>query len=172
MRFTPLLAFAFAACAPQIASMKVWETASADGPTNWQTRRMEDPITRQPTVHYWVMSEDRVDCGWNDGGYIQLAVLCRAGGPEIFLNTGCHMTDIRGYGSVEIRIDEATGTVRGIPSTDNEAIFLPAGVLGSILGRREMVTRFTAYGESPSVARFDVTGLANAMVADRAACGL
>jgi type VI secretion system protein VasI len=92
--------------------------------------------------------------------------------------TSCHMASgFQGYGDVEYRIDDNPArTLSFEASTDNSALGLWSGgeaipFIKALAGGKTLIMRFTPFNESPTTARFDISGLEAELEPLRAACG-
>lgn len=88
---------------------------------------------------------------------------------------GKFLADNGGYGSVSVRIDDATArTYRFRESTDNMVLGLWRGsaipLLKNLIGAEEVRFEITPFNESAQVMRFDVRGIDNVIARVRDRC--
>jgi type VI secretion system protein VasI len=151
--------------------------AAAQG--KWQSRTETSALTDPTNVYLYVLSEEVIDCGWNEGDRITLVVRCVENTTALVFQTACHMTssDYNSYGDVDYRIDErAASAISMTESTNNRSLGLWNGgrsipMIKSLFGAERLVTRMTPYGENSFTATFDITGLEEAAAPLRQACG-
>ncbi len=145
----------------------------------WQPYSVASKMTDRNSYYLSVESNEVVNCGWNNGARITLTVRCHEGKTALIFETDCHMTssEYNSYGDVEYRLDaEKAKKVSTDASTNNRALGLWSGaksipVVKQMLGKKQMVSRMTPYGESPFTATFDIAGLDDAIKPLRKECG-
>jgi len=146
----------------------------------WGVRVEKSDFKDTTDVYMSVASDDPINCGRISGPrYAQLYLRCQENSTAIYISTQCHLTSSRynDYGSVDVRIDDARS--RKIPmdsSTSNDSLGLWSGgraipFIKTMLGGDIMLVRFTPYGESPVTARFQISGLDEAIKPLRESCG-
>lgn len=144
----------------------------------WYVTHERSKMTDQEDVFARLESDENVNCGWNKGAKIDLAIRCMDGKTSIYFVTGCHMTssEYSRYGEIEYRIDnEKSQKVSGDASTDNRALGLWSGaksipLIKSIAGKSKLLVRMTPYSESSFTATFSIAGSDAVLKAVRQAC--
>jgi type VI secretion system protein VasI len=124
-----------------------------------------------------VMSEDPVSCGFLGSKKIRLYARCVENTTALIISTHCHVASgFSGYGTVEYRIDDNPASKRGFDeSTNNRSLGLWNGgssipFLKSLFGAQELLVRFTPFNESPVTAKFNISGLEDAIAPLRESC--
>jgi len=123
-------------------------------------------------------TENDLSCGTFDRGPGQLILRCMENTTAAMLITSCHMASgFSGYGQVEYRVDDRPAKTRNFDeSTDNSALGLWDGgsaipFIKELIGGTTLIMRFTPFNESPTTARFDISGLESALEPLRNECG-
>jgi len=165
--------------APEAETAEATEPTAASpagGKPAWATRIDTSQFTDEQTVYLTVRSDRPVACRFGRVEPVTLFVRCLENTTALFLDTHCFLSDIQGYGDVDIRLDEdAMRTLSMAASTDNSALGLWRGgssipVVRSLFGKERLIMRFTPFNESPLEATFDITGLETAIDPLRKAC--
>ncbi len=142
----------------------------------WALHIDTSKFTDEPSVYLSVISRRAVSCRLRRPQPVTLWIRCLENTTAIFLETGCFVADIQGYGDVDIRLDDTPmRTLSMSESTDNNALGLWSGhrsipVVKSLFGKERMVVRFTPYNESQVTTTFDIAGLEAAIAPLRRAC--
>lgn len=163
-----------------------YDRASGRAPTiettptasKWTVQKKTSALTDESSVYLSVPSNEVVDCGWNRGQEITLALRCMENKTALFFDTGCHMTssDYTDYGDVTLRIDDTPAKTVGMEaSTNNRALGLWSGgrsipVIKQMIGAERLIVRMTPFSESPFTATFDIRGLEQEIGPLREAC--
>lgn len=154
------------------------KTSKAAG--SWNERIVTSEFEDTKDVFLYVDSEAPIDCGSLRGSSeARLFLRCMENTTAVIIQTKCHLTSSRynGYGDVDVRMDDAPAKVVSMESsTSNDALGLWSGgkaipFIKSMIGKEKLITRFTPFSESPVTARFDITGLDEAIAPLRESCG-
>ena len=146
----------------------------------WGVRVEKSEFKDTTDVFMSVASEGPINCGRISGpAYAQLYIRCRENTTAVYLSTQCHLasSQYNSYGDVDIRIDEkATRTLSMDSSTSNDSLGFWSGgkaipLIKSMLDGDVMLARFTPYGESAVTARFEISGISEAIKPLRESCG-
>lgn len=146
----------------------------------WGVRVDKSQFKDTTDVFMSIASDDPINCGRITGpAYAKLYLRCHENTTAIYISTQCHLTSSRynDYGKVEVRIDDAPSRIISMDSsTSNDSLGLWSGgqaipLIKSMIGKDIMLTRFTPYGESPVTARFQISGLEEAIKPLRESCG-
>ncbi|MCX8507981.1 MAG: type VI secretion system-associated protein TagO, partial [Rhodobacteraceae bacterium] len=123
-------------------------------------------------------SEEPLTCGMFEKTKAQLILRCMENKTAAMLITSCHMASgFQGYGQVEYRVDDNSSLTRDFEaSTDNGALGLWDGgsaipFIKAMGDGHQLLMRFTPFNESPTTAKFDITGMAEAIAPLKEACG-
>ncbi|WP_457650856.1 type VI secretion system-associated protein TagO [Profundibacter sp.] len=146
-----------------------------DGKWNVRIERSEFKDTKD--VYLSLDSNEPVQCRFGSAETVTLLLRCSENTTSIFFSTPCHVTSgYGGYGNVEYRVDDKPAGKRGFQeSTDNRALGLWRGgssipFIKKLFGGKELLIRFTPYGESPKTASFAIVGIDDAIKPLREAC--
>lgn len=146
----------------------------------WGVRVEKSEFKDTTDVFMSVASEAPINCGRISGpAYAQLYLRCHENTTAIYISTQCHLASSRynSYGDVEIRIDDnASRTVPMDSSTSNDSLGFWSGgqaipLIKSMLDGDILLTRFTPFSESPVTARFEISGISEAIKPLRESCG-
>lgn len=146
----------------------------------WGVRIDKSPFKDTTDVFMSIASDEPINCGRISGpAYAQLHLRCHENTTAIYISTQCHLTSSQynDYGGVEVRIDDAPSRkVAMDSSTSNDSLGLWSGgkaipFIKTMIGKDVMLTRFTPYSESPVTARFQISGLGEAIKPLRESCG-
>lgn len=127
-----------------------------------------------------IASDEPINCGRISGqAYATLYVRCLENTTSVFISTSCHLTSSQytDYGDVDIRLDDSPArTISMDSSTSNDSLGLWSGgraipFIKTMIGKDVMLARFTPYAESPVTARFQISGLDEAIKPLRESCG-
>ena len=156
-------------------------TAEHSAPAGkWGVRIQKSDFEDTTDVFMSIASEDPINCGSIRGPeYAHLYVRCSENTTALYITTQCHLTssEYNDYGDVDVRLDsDRSRTISMNASTSNDSLGLWSGgksipFIKSMLGKDEMLTRFTPYAESPVTARFQISGLDEAITPLRESCG-
>lgn len=153
----------------------------AETPTagNWQVRRDKSAMTDQDTVVLTLTSNEMVQCRqYGSPSYLTLLARCKEDTTAIFITGDCHVASgFHGYGEVTLRLDDGKPFKRSMDaSTDSSALGLWDGgsaipLLKQMIGKKQMIARFTPFGANPVEPTFDTTGFDEAVKPLREVCG-
>ncbi|WP_405048312.1 type VI secretion system-associated protein TagO [[Roseibacterium] beibuensis] len=157
---------------------EVSETGPERG-SQWTVQSETSAMTDETSVFLSVRSENPVTCSWNRGGYPVLFVRCLENTTSIIFSTDCHMTSSRynNYGDVTYRLDNEEPRTRGFTeSTNNRSLGLWSGgeaipFIRAMLDNERLLARMTPFSDSPIEMEFNISGLDQAIVPLREACG-
>lgn len=143
----------------------------------WIVRKDKSEFKDTTDVFLSVESDEILRCGMFTQAKAQLLLRCLENTTTLYISTSCHVASgFQGYGRVEYRIDEKKAASRNFDaSTDNRALGLWSGnrsipVIKQMLDGETLLVRFTPFNESPVTARFNISGLNNAISPLREAC--
>lgn len=142
----------------------------------WNVSVSTSEMTDQTTVVLSTTTEGSISCGFTPRP-AALILRCSENTTVLYISTSCQMTsNLRGYGDVTYRFDDASAQTRGFTeSSDSSALGLWNGgksipFIKKMFGKSTALFRFTPFGDSPTTARFDITGLEEAIAPLREAC--
>lgn len=146
---------------------------------NWSSRIERSQMTDDTNVFLSVSAEAPVQCGWSRGGTPTLIVRCLEDTASVIFSTDCHMTSSRynNYGDVTYRLDDEPPRTRGfVESTNNRSLGLWRGsdsipFIRAMLDNDRMLARMTPFSENAIEMEFDISGLEEAILPLRDACG-
>jgi len=153
-------------------------TETLDTPTEspWTVRSTQSEMTDDTTVTLTVDTEDALRCGFTPST-ATLVLRCQENTTVIYINTSCHLTSgVGGYGRVTYRFDDNPSETREFrDSTNNRSLGLWGGgksipLIKKMFSHSSALFRFTPYGDNAVTARFDVSGLEEAITPLREAC--
>ncbi|RJL08421.1 type VI secretion system-associated protein TagO [Paracoccus siganidrum] len=153
---------------------------SADLVGKWHVSIRESEFRDTTDVFLSIVSDESVQCGsLRDSVPAQLIIRCMENTTAMFIKTDCHLASSRynDYGDVDVRLDDSpTTTVSMEESTDHKSLGLWSGgrsipFVKTMIGKDTMLTRFTPYSHSPVTARFQISGLDEAITPLRESCG-
>ncbi|PVH30363.1 type VI secretion system-associated protein TagO [Pararhodobacter oceanensis] len=155
------------------------QLAEAPPESDWVVRVQTSEMTDETNVYMTVRSTDVVSCSWARGQPVTLMLRCQEDTTSIIFQTGCHMTSSRynDYGDVVYRLDSERPRTRGfVESTNNRSLGLWSGgtaipFIRAMLGKDRLLARMTPYGDNPIEMEFNISGLDQAIVPLREACG-
>ncbi len=154
----------------------VTETLDTPVESPWTVRSTQSEMTDDTTVVLTVRTESALPCGYSPSP-ATLVLRCSENKTVIYINTTCHLASgTGGYGQVTYRFDDNSAETREFSdSTDNRALGLWSGgksipLINKMFGNSSALFRFTPYGDSPVTARFDISGLEEAITPLREAC--
>src|SRR5690606_10241035 len=107
---------------------KTERISAPDG--NWTVDIEKSKLTDRENVYLYVNSDEIINCGWNRGDYITLAVRCMDNTTSLLISTGCHMVSNQydDYGVVKYRLDdEKASSFRGQATTNHRSLGIPNG---------------------------------------------
>lgn len=146
---------------------------------NWTVRTDKSEFKDTTDVFLTLQSDEPVNCSqFGSPEKAMLVLRCMENTTTFYLNTNCHLTSGHGdYGRIEYRVDETKAKSRNFTeSTNNKSLGLWNGgrsfpFVKELLGADKLLMRFTAYGQSPTTARFSISGLDEAIEPLRSECG-
>jgi len=156
------------------------EVTPIETESDWRVRREKSEMTDDTDVYMSVDSDAPIVCGFSGPETATLILRCREKTTSVIISTtGCHMasSDYNDYGEVTYRIDDLPSSAMDfVESTDNRALGLWRGgsaipFIKALFEHRELLTRFTPFGDSPVTARFQIGGIDEAIAPLREACG-
>ena len=143
----------------------------------WNVRTEKSRMTDQTDVYLSVESDEPVYCSWGVSP-VRLLLRCKENRTNVLLITSCHVTSGHGgYGRVTYRVDDRKSMTRNFEeSTDNRSLGLwsfgrARPFIGDLMDGKELLIRFTPFGESPKETTFSIHGLEDAIEPLRGACG-
>ena len=145
----------------------------------WRARTEKSEMTDQTSVYLSVEALEPVSCSFTGSEKPTLIVRCLENTTAIFMASACHLvsSEYNRYGDVTYRLDDEPSKTRGFDeSTDNKALGLWSGgtsipFIKAMLGKRELLMRFTPFKGSPQTAKFPIAGLEDVIGPLREACG-
>ncbi|MDF0602583.1 type VI secretion system-associated protein TagO [Psychromarinibacter sp. C21-152] len=166
------------ACYDRAAGRTPVTEVDQDAGGDWMVRTETSEFTDTTNVYLTVESEEPLRCNmFGTPQHANLILRCLEDTTSLFIATDCHLTSGHGgYGQVEYRIDDRPAVSKGFDaSTSNNSLGLWNGgrsipLVKELLGAERLLVRFTPFNESPATARFDITGLEQAIAPLREAC--
>ncbi len=154
------------------------EIVAVETDGKWQVETKKSEFKDTTDVYLSVATDENLDCGMFDHEPGTLLLRCMENKTAAMLITGCHMASgFSGYGRVEYRVDNKAAMKRNFDaSTDNKALGLWDGgdaipFIKELIDGKTLIMRFTPFNESPTTAKFDISGLAKAIEPLREECG-
>ena len=155
---------------------------SPDAPLDkglWLVRQKTSDFQDTKDIYLTLQSENTLACQrYGEPKKASMMIRCMENTTAILISTECHVASGHGgYGRVEYRVDDKSAGKREFDaSTDNSALGLWSGhksipFIKSMLDGKEMIFRFTPYGNSPLTVRFEIDGLDEAIKPLRKECG-
>ncbi|WP_088624665.1 type VI secretion system-associated protein TagO [Oceanicola sp. 22II-s10i] len=141
------------------------DPAPAPSASQWRTSRETNPLDDSTTV-FLALTATSGQSRW--GEPITLVARCKSNKTELYVNWGDYLGDdsrdvYSEWKYVNVRVGEAPmRTEKWGVSTDRKAAFAPGwagNFLKELLDQDRLVLQTTPYGENPSLAVFDITGL-------------
>lgn len=157
--------------APTIEDVKV-------GTGNWLVRTETSEFEDTTNVYLMVTSDEGLRCrSYGAPKKATLYLRCLENTTSIYISTDCHLASgFQGYGQVDYRIDDKPSASRGFDaSTNNRALGLWTGgsaipFIKKLFGAKRLLVRFTPFNENPVTAKFDISGVEEAVRPLREAC--
>jgi len=145
---------------------------------NWVVRTDKSEFEDTTDVFVSIDSDEVVACSnYSSHQKARLLLRCLENTTSLILMTDCHLASgFGGYGTVEYRIDERKARSRGFQeSTNNRSLGLWSGgksipVIKELFGGKRLLVRFTPFNQNPVTARFDITGVEDAVAPLRKSC--
>ncbi|OIQ42799.1 MAG: hypothetical protein BM560_01040 [Roseobacter sp. MedPE-SWde] len=145
---------------------------------DWQIRIESSEFRDTTDVFLSLASENTLSCrGYGTPKPANLVVRCLENTTALIITTDCHLTSGHGgYGRVEYRFDEKPARKREFTeSTNNRSLGLWTGgksipFIKGMLGSDRAIFRFTPYSSNPVTAKFNITGLDEAIAPLREEC--
>lgn len=148
-----------------------------DAKSVWSVRTETSDFKDTTDVYLSVESDEPVRCGFSGTRRLTLFLRCVENTTALIIGTHCHVASgFHGYGQVEYRIDRKPAVKRNFTdSTNNRSLGLWNGgksipVIKSLFGGTSLLVRFTPFNENPVSARFDISGLEQAIAPLRQNC--
>lgn len=146
---------------------------------NWIVSTDKSEFKDTTDVIVALRSENTLSCkNYGAAEKASLILRCSENTTAMYLATDCHLASGHGgYGQVEYRFGEKPAHKREFnASTDNKALGLWSGrksisMIKAMLGSERAIFRFTPYGNSPVTAKFNITGIDDAIAPLRKECG-
>lgn len=145
---------------------------------SWSLSKKKSEFKDTTDVFLSVETEEPLTCGMFDKSRAVLLLRCMENTTSAMLITSCHLASgFQGYGDIEYRVDEKPSRKKSFEaSTDNTSLGLWSGgsaipFIKELLGGKEIIMRFTPFSESPTTAKFDISGLDKNISALSDACG-
>lgn len=156
------------------------ETTGAPTTTDtgaWRTRTDTSQFDDSETVILTLDADEAVRNGFGTLSRPALIIRCLENTTSLYLHMdGYHMSDIQGYGIVDLRIDDSAAFEERMDASDS------GGALGlwraprsislakQLIGHDRLAARATPYSENPVEMTFALSGLENAIRPLREAC--
>lgn len=154
----------------------VAESVETEIDSPWDVRVTTSDMTDDTTVVLSVSSDETLTCGYSPSR-ASLILRCNENTTVMYISTSCHVASGHGgYGRVTYRFDDALAQTKEFSaSTNNNALGLWSGgksipVIQQMFGHDTALFRFTPFSESPTTARFDISGLEDEIGPLREAC--
>jgi type VI secretion system protein VasI len=145
----------------------------------WRVRKEKSAMTDTTDIFMEVASEGTHLCRayGNAPSKIFFMARCMENTTSVIVYGDCHLASgFQGYGEVTYRIDDEEAQDQAFEaSTDNSALGLWSGgraipFLTDLLGKDQIILRFTPFNMSPVEATFNISGIDDAIAPLRAAC--
>jgi len=160
-----------------LASGRTAKTVAQSKVSQWSLRSEKSDFKDTTDVYLSTDSADAVACGFQGSQPITLFLRCTENTTALILTTHCHVASgFYGYGKVEYRLDNQKAQKRNFDaSTDNSSLGLWNGraaisLIKSMLSAETLLVRFTPFNENPVSARFNISGLEQAIEPLRKSC--
>ncbi|AUQ93844.1 type VI secretion-associated protein, family (plasmid) [Phaeobacter inhibens] len=167
------------ACYDKEAGLTPTQAGTTPVGGDWNVQIEKSEFKDTTDVFATLQSENALTCrNYGTPKKATLYLRCSEKTTAVYISTDCHLASgVRGYGQVEYRFGEKPASVREFDaSTNNSALGLWSGskaipFIKAMEGSDRAIFRFTPYGQSKVVARFDITGIKEAIAPLRKECG-
>ncbi len=146
--------------------------------SDWIVTEEKSKIDDSTNVLLNLNSTQQIQNQYGTSAYLQIVIPCREKKTDFYIIFGGHfMASIESYGMVTFRVDKRPAIQKGlIESTDHKALGLWGGAnsipfIKALFGGSTLFVRATPYNESAVSGEFNITGLQDAIVPLRRACG-
>jgi type VI secretion system protein VasI len=146
--------------------------------TDWTITEEKSKIDDTTNVFMALKSMQPIQNQYGASAYLDMSIMCREKKTDFYIIFGGHfMSNIESYGSVTFRVDKQPAVQkRLVESTDHKALGLWGGAnsipfVKGLYGGATLFVRATPYNESAISGEFNITGLEDAIVPLRRACG-
>lgn len=146
---------------------------------DWFVRSDKSEFKDTTDVFITLPSENTLSCkSYGAAQKATLVLRCSENTTALYLSTDCHLASGHGgYGQVEYRFGEKPAHKREFDaSTNNRSLGLWSGrksipFIKAMLGSDRAIFRFTPYGQNSVTAKFNITGIDEALAPLRKECG-
>lgn len=151
---------------------------TAPGP-QWDLTQRRSSMTDKVDAQISVQSSNDIVCSrFGQPEPVTLTIRCVENTTALIIGGNCHLVSgFSGYGNVKYRIDDEKPVTKEFSaSTSNRALGLWNGgssipVIKSMIGKGQMIARFTPFNENPVEATFDISDMETKLNVVRKACG-
>jgi type VI secretion system protein VasI len=162
--------------APEPAAEPV--PALAKSASKWRVRIDKSEMTDETLVLVMTTSEEIVPSNTGSSEHGTLILRCSENVTSAFIHFGgAFMSDIQGYGSVDVRVDDQKMRIENMDASDNnEALGLFSGgsaipFIKNLFDGEILRIRATPYNDNYVLLTFPIEGLAEEITPLREACG-
>lgn len=146
--------------------------------SEWRSNIDNSPMTDETRVILMTTSHERLPMTIGPGEYATLILRCAENVTSAFVHFGgAFMSDIQGFGTIDVRIDDQKMRTMNLDVSDNnEALgFFSGGdaipFIKTLLEGQELRIRATPYNENSILLTFPIAGLEDELKPLRETCG-